>query len=216
MPPPKSGSCRVPRARENGGVKETRARFRRCLLTPAVVVTLYAGAAGANPEVSANDRDGQQDFDFEIGTWKTRLSRRLRPLTGSTTWVDYEGTTVVRKVWDGRANLVELAVDGPAGPIEALSLRLYNPQSRQWSLNFANRAAGTLSAPTIGGFRNGRGEFFNQETFDGRAILVRFVISDITPDSCRFEQAFSDDGGKTWEVNWIATDTRVKDPPAAP
>ena len=153
-------------------------------------------------------RDGQHDFDFEIGSWKTRLRRRLHPLTGSTTWVEYEGTTVVRKVLDGRANLVELKVDGPAGRIEGLSLRLYNPESRQWSLNFANIASGTLSQPTIGEFKNGRGEFYDQETLNGRAILVRFVISDITPNSCHFEQAFSNDGGKTWEVNWIADDTR--------
>ncbi len=156
------------------------------------------------------ERDGQHDFDFEIGAWKTHLKRLQRPLTGSTTWVEYEGTTVVRKVWAGRANLVELDVKGPAGRIEGLSLRLYNPQSRQWSLNFANSASGTLTVPSIGSFKNGRGEFFAQETLNGRAIFVRFVISDITPNSCRFEQAFSDDGGKTWEVNWIATDTRVK------
>ena len=155
-------------------------------------------------------RDGQHDFDFEFGTWKTHVSRRLHPLTGSTTWVEYEGTSVVRPLLNGSANLVELVMDGPAGHFEGLSLRLYNPQSHQWSLNFSNKAAGTLSPPTIGEFRDGRGEFFNQETLDGRAILVRFVISDIGPDSCRFEQAFSDDGGKTWEVNWVATDTRVK------
>jgi hypothetical protein len=157
----------------------------------------------------AQQRDGQHDFDFEIGTWHTRLSRLQNPLTGSKTWVEYEGTSVVRKVWNGRANLVELDVSGPAGRIEALSLRLYNPESRQWSLNFSNVRSGTMSPPTIGEFKNGRGEFYSQETLNGRAILVRFVISDITPTSCRFEQAFSDDGGKTWEVNWIATDTRV-------
>jgi hypothetical protein len=174
--------------------------------------------AGQSPEASPPgtrrapaERDGQHDFDFEIGTWKTRLSRLERPLTGSTTWVEYEGTSVVREVWNGRANLVELDVDGPAGRLEGLSLRLYNPQSRQWSLHFSNSAGGTLSPPAIGGFENGRGEFFAQETLDGRAIFVRFVISDITSETCRFEQAFSDDGGKTWEVNWIATDTRVRD-----
>lgn len=153
-------------------------------------------------------RDGQHDFDFEIGTWKTHLKRLLHPLTGSTTWVEYEGTSVVRKIWDGRANLVELVADGPAGHFEGLNLRLYNPQAHQWSLNFASSAGGALGPPTIGGFKDGRGEFFDQEPFNGRAILVRFVVSDITPTSCRFEQAFSDDGGKTWEVNWIATDTR--------
>jgi len=162
-----------------------------------------------NSDRAARGPDGQHDFDFEIGAWKTHLKRLQRPLTGSTTWVEYDGTTVVRSVWNGRANLVELAVDGPAGHIEALSLRLYNTQSGQWSLNFSSIGSGSLSLPAIGGFKNGRGEFFNQETLNGKAITVRFVIYDITPTSCRFEQSFSDDDGKTWEVNWIATDTRV-------
>lgn len=162
---------------------------------------------------TSEQRDGQHDFDFEIGTWKTHLKRLQHPLTGSTTWVEYEGVTVVSKVWNGAANLVELSADGPAGHFEGLSLRLYNPESRQWSLNFSNRRGGTLSPPAIGGFKDGRGEFYSQETLDGRAILVRFVISDISADSCRFEQSYSDDGGKTWEVNWIAVDTRMKDKP---
>jgi hypothetical protein len=174
----------------------------------------WPGLAGQDPGASPSSgaaarRDGQRDFDFEIGAWKTRLSRRLHPLTGSSAWVEYEGTTVVRKVWNGRANLVELEAEGPAGRIEALSLRLYNPETRQWSLNFSNSRGGTLSPPLIGEFRDGRGEFFAQETLDGRPIFVRFVISSLSPSSCRFEQAFSDDGGRTWEVNWIATDTRV-------
>lgn len=163
----------------------------------------------ANPQ-AAQQRDGQRDFDFEIGAWRTHLRRLQRPLTGSTTWVEYTGTTVVRKVWNGRANLVELDVTGQAGRIEGLSLRLYNPQGRQWSLNFSNSASGTLTPSVIGEFRNGRGEFYGQDTLNGRAILVRFVITPVNPDTAHFEQAFSDDGGKTWEVNWIATDTRVK------
>ena len=178
-----------------------------------------AGRSAPAPGDAATEPDGQYDFDFEIGTWKTKLSRLRNPLQnprqspnpGSKDWVEYEGTSIVRKVWDGRANLVELDVEGPAGRIQGLSLRLYNPASRQWSLNFANLRTGTLSPPTIGGFKDGRGEFYAQEMLDGRAILVRFVISDVTADSCRFEQAFSDDGGKTWEVNWIAIDTRLED-----
>jgi hypothetical protein len=176
---------------------------------PALAQSPSAPARPSAPE----QRDGQHDFDFEIGRWKTRLSRLVHPLTGSTEWVRYEGTTVVRKVWNGRANLVELEVDGPAGHIEALSLRLYDPQSHQWSLNFSSSRTGTLTVPAIGGFRGGRGEFVNPDSLDGRAILVRFVISVITPDSCHFEQSFSADGGKTWEVNWIATDTRLKGGP---
>jgi hypothetical protein len=193
----------------NGWREYIRTYLLACSL--AVILQPRQGLAQQNSDAQKTaERDGQPDFDFEIGTWKTRLSRRLNPLTGSATWVEYEGTTVVRKIWDGSANLVELKVDGPAGHIEGLSLRLYNPQSHQWSLNFANSNGGAMSQPTIGEFKNGRGEFFDQETHNARAILVRFVISDITPTSCHFEQAFSNDGGKTWEVNWIATDTRVQ------
>jgi hypothetical protein len=191
-----------------------------CLLACGLVVALQplcasaqsgseAASTGARP--APERRDGWHDFDFHTGSWKTRLSRLRNPLTGSSAWVQYEGTTVVRKVWDGRANLVELTADGTGGPFEGLSLRLYNPESRQWSLNFSNARVGTLSVPAIGEFKNGRGEFYSQDTLNGRAILVRFVISEISADSCHFEQSFSDDGGKTWEVNWIATDTRVKD-----
>ena len=193
-------------------------RKKLASVVSAALVVLSLGFAQSNSEASrtnlqqtSRERDGQHDFDFEIGTWKTHLRRLVHPLTGSTTWVEYDGITVVQKVWNGRANLVELEVDGPAGHIEALSLRLYNHQSRQWSLNFSSSSGGTMSQPTIGEFKNGRGEFFDQEILNGRAIFVRFVISDITPTSCRFEQSFSDDGGKTWEVNWIAIDTRVKD-----
>ncbi len=193
-------------------------RIQTYFLSGALLVCQCSGRllaqtnpGGPNSQMVAADRDGQHDFDFEIGTWKTHLRRLLHPLSGSSEWVEYDGTTVVRNVWNGRANLVELEVDGPAGHIEALSLRLYNRQSHQWSLNFASSSGGTLSQPTIGKFKHGRGEFFDQETLNGRAILVRFVISDITANSCHFEQAFSDDGGKSWEVNWIATDTRVKD-----
>lgn len=164
----------------------------------------------AQQPVAVQRTDGQRDFDPEIGTWKTHVKRLIHPLSGSTTWADYDGTTVVRNVWGGKGNLAELEADGPAGHLELLSLRLYNPEAHQWSLNGASSKGGTFGVPTIGEFRHGRGEFIDQETFDGRAILVRFYISEVTPDLFRFEQAFSDDGGKTWEANWIATDTRIK------
>ena len=179
--------------------------------TPGWAQAANSGAPTAQDQKPAAERDGQHDFDFEIGTWKTHLKRLAHPLTGSSTWIECNGTTVVRKVWSGKANLVELQADCPGGHFEGLNLRLYNPQSHQWSLNFANSNDGTLSQPTIGEFKEGRGEFFDQEMLNGRAILVRFIISDITPSSCRFEQSFSADGGKTWELNWVATDTRVPD-----
>jgi hypothetical protein len=166
---------------------------------------LRADEAGlpAASESGTRERDGARDFDFSIGRWRTEVSRLLRPLLGSSEWATYEGTSIVREA--GGASLVELDVAGPAGRIVGLLVRLYNPESRQWSLNYASR--GTLSPPMVGEFRDGRGEFFGQESLNGRAIFVRFVISNITPDSWHYEQSFSDDGGRTWEVNWIAVDT---------
>jgi len=166
-------------------------------------------AAPTLVQATPAQHDGQHDFDFEIGAWKVRLSRLEQPLRASTTWRDYEGTSVVRKVWDGRANLGELEVDGSAGHIEGLTLRLYNVQSRQWNITWANAREGALDRATMyGGFKDGRGEFFGHDSLDGRAIYVRFEFSNITPTSFRFEQAFSADGGRTWEVNWRATFTR--------
>jgi hypothetical protein len=193
-----------------------RAVVKVCAIVVSLGLAISPAAAQPATAAAAQSRDGQHDFDFEIGFWKTHIRRLQHPLTGSTTWVDYDGTSLVRKIWNGRANLVELEVDGPGGHLEGLSLRLYNPDSRQWSLNFANSAGGTLGVPTVGAFRDGRGEFIDQEAFNGRMILVRNVWTDITATSGRFEQSFSDDGGKTWELNWVAVDTRLKDPSGGP
>lgn len=180
-------------------------RVLSCVLTLSIAsVALPTAAAEAAP------RDGQHDFDFAHGKWKIRVKKLKAPLKGSKDWVEFTGTSVCRPFWGGAGNLDELVVDGPDGRIDAITLRMYSPTARQWSLNWATKKGASFGVPTVGEFRNGRGEFYDQETLNGRAILVRFVISDITPDSCRFEQAFSDDGGKTWEINWIAMDTRVK------
>ncbi|HTV60479.1 MAG TPA: hypothetical protein VMJ93_16520 [Verrucomicrobiae bacterium] len=167
--------------------------------------------AKTRPQARIAEHDGQHDFDFEFGAWKAHISRLLHPLTGSHTWVQYEGSSVVRKIWDGRGNLGELEVEGPSGHIEGLSLRLYNPESHQWNISWANSNDGLLGQAMVGEFKDGRGEFFDREMYNGRAIFVRFIFSEITSDSFRLEQSFSDDGAKAWEANWIATFTRVKD-----
>jgi hypothetical protein len=196
-------------------IKVIKKHMLECLPTAVLLsgmllaMPLGASLADERPNLAQTaPPDGGHDFDFEIGEWTTHLSRLQGPLSGATTWVEYDGTTTVRGVLGGRANLVELVVEGPAGRIDGASLRLYEPQSRQWTLNFFNIADGRLTAPMIGGFRDGRGVFYAQDTFNGRSIFTRFVISKVTANSYRFEQAFSSDGGQTWEVNWIATDTR--------
>jgi len=194
-------------------------RLQRYLLPVALILfsspTLLSAQTNSTgtqaPAIKASgDHDGQHDFDFELGSWKIRLKRLLHPLTGSNSWVEFDGTSVTRKVWDGRSQIEEFEVDSPTGHIEGLTLRLYNPQTHQWSLYWANAKDGTMGGPpNVGEFKNGRGEFFCQDTFNGRAIFIRYLWSDITPTSAHFEQSFSTDGGKTWEVNWITDQTRV-------
>lgn len=184
--------------------------FMRFLCASLLMSVLHSVSADPRKSDAQPQRSGQHDFDFEFGAWNTHLKRRLHPLSGSDEWAEYEGTSVVTKIWNGRANMVELDVTGPAGSIVGASWRLYNPDTRQWSLNFANSRDGMLTSPMYGGFENGRGVFYGTDTLGGRTILVRFVVSDIAADSVRFEQSYSDDGGESWETNWIAVDTRKR------
>jgi hypothetical protein len=188
-------------------------RSLACGALAVFLLALPAAASGAQANSTSTLRDGSHDFDFEIGTWKSHSKRLLHPLTGSKEWVSYDGIAVVSKIWDGHANLVDLQADGSViGHVEGLSLRLYDPQAHQWLLYYANSKGGVLSPPpTVGEFANGRGVFYDQEPINGRTVLVRNVWSDITPTSCHFEQAFSNDWGKTWETNLITTDTRIDD-----
>jgi hypothetical protein len=197
--------------------------IRIFLMVCGLVVTLQpsrgiaqqnSGAPTTNDKQSRAERDGQHDFDFESGTWKIHLKRLVHPLTGSTTWVEFDGTSVTRKVWDGRADLEEFETDSSAGGhIEGMTLRLYDPQTHQWSLYWATSKSGTMGPPTIGEFKDGRGEFYDTEPSgpNGKSILVRFIWSKTNSNSPHFEQSFSEDGGKTWEVNWITDQTRVND-----
>ena len=166
-----------------------------------------SGTAVAN---KPTEHDGRHDFDWDIGTWKIHQRRLLHPLTGSTTWVEYNGTDVVQKLWDG-ADMGRIESDGPSGHLQLFTMRLYNPDAHQWNIYFSNSGSGTLSPPAIGEFKDGRGDFYDQEPYNGKAILVRFSVSDITPNSCRFDQAFSADGGRTWETNFVVIETLMKD-----
>ncbi len=197
-------------------IKHIRIYLAVCSLV--VVLQALQGFAQQNSDASKvavqhapPERDGQHDFDFELGSWKIHLKRRLHPLTGSTSWVEFDGTSVTRKVWDGRAQIEEFETDSPvAGHIEGLTLRTYNPQTHQWSLYWANSKDGTVVPPQIGQFKDGIGEFYAQDTLNGKSIYVRFIWSKTDTSSPHFEQSFSDDGGKTWEVNWITDQTRVQ------
>ena len=176
-----------------------------------ILTAAFAFTCGAfSPAQTAAELDGQHDFDFEIGSWHIHLKKLLHPLTGSNTWVEFDGTSVTRKLWDGRSQIEEFETDNPTtGHIEGMTLRLFHPDSHQWYLYWANAKDGVLVVPQIGQFKNGVGEFYAQDTLNGKMILVRFIWSKTNTDTPHFEQAFSEDGGKTWEVNWITDQTRV-------
>ena len=168
-------------------------------------VALAAAIATAAPPVP---RDGQSDFDFVFGRWKIHNRRLQKPLSGSTTWYEFEGASVARPIWGGKAHVDEYEAESPSGRIQGMTVRLYDPQSKQWTIYWANAAKGAFDVPMVGAFRDGVGAFYDQETYEGRAVYVRFLWTVQGKDACRWEQAFSADGGTTWETNWIMEMTR--------
>ena len=183
---------------------------------PAFIATLTREREEPSSEVTTAEPRSRapegHEFDFDLGTWRTHSSRLLHPLTGSTTWVELDGVTVVSKVWNGRANLAEYKAGGASGAVQLLSLRWFNPSTHQWNIDFATPNVGTLGIPGVGQFNDGRADFYDYEPINGRAVLVRFSIWPTGADTAQSEQAFSGDGGKTWEVNWITHYRRVKEP----
>lgn len=178
---------------------------------PLLAVLLVAPLQGyasppPAPAPPAAQHDGAHDFDFVIGDWKVHLKRLPDRLVGSSTWIEYDGVSRHRKLLDSNANLEEFEVESrdKTQHIKAQTLRLYSPASRQWSIYLLDLDKGLLAMPPVVGQFNGRiGEFYDQEEYKGRAILVRYQWNNLSPTSARMEQAFSADGGKTWEVNWI-------------
>jgi len=194
-------------------------RTRRVVIAAALAAPLgvrgaQAAAASSTGDTAMTDqpaafppqRDGAHDFDFLIGDWKAHVRRLPDRLNGSTAWLEYDGISRHKKLLDSNANFEEFEVESRDGHprLKAQTLRLYNPASQQWSIYLVDVDNGTLGLPPVaGGFTGPRGEFFDQEDYKGRAILVRYLWLDISPQSARMEQSFSPDGGKSWEVNWI-------------
>lgn len=173
---------------------------------------LYAVSYRADPAPALAD-DGGRGFDFLIGNWTARLRQLEKPLTGSTTWVEYRGVSRTKKLLDTNANFEEFAVESVDGTKrkKGQTLRLFNPKTREWSIYLLDLDNGLLPLPpVIGSFRDGRGEFLSQEPWNGRTILVRYQWTPQGADAAHMEQAFSADGGRTWEANWILDLTREK------
>jgi hypothetical protein len=193
---------------------QSRTKIANCALMVALLLALLPGlpapraAPADSPPAASAERNGQHDFDFLFGRWKVHLKRKV---PGTDRWTESDGYGIYRKVWDGRANLNEFFSQSPNDHIEGLTLRTYNKVTRLWSVYWANSRDGILSSAQVGKFVHGQGEFYAQDNSDGKSTLVRYVWSKITPSSAHFEQAFSQDGGRSWEVNWISDMTRTGD-----
>jgi len=146
--------------------------------------------------------DGRGDFDFFIGRWRVSHHRLVGRLVGSDDWQDFDGTTETRKILSGLGNVDENVLNLPAGTYQAVTLRLFDPGRAVWTIHWIDARTATADAPMIGRFVNGAGEFFGDDMLDGRPIRVRFRWFVDDADHCRWEQAFSPDGGVSWETNW--------------
>jgi hypothetical protein len=185
-------------------------------LKTVVALLLTAAAAAAGPAAAqqpARAARGSHDFDFNHGCWHTEITRFTHVFSATPTPARLTGTVSVRPLWAsaGGGWLEQIEADGPKGHWQALTLFLYNPESRQWSQNFANKAVGRFdSNPLIGQLRDGGMELYAQDTYDGRSILVRGLWFDIEQDAHSYEESYSNDGGRSWHRAFIGHLTRIK------
>ncbi|HEX4160232.1 MAG TPA: hypothetical protein VHY79_17335 [Rhizomicrobium sp.] len=198
------------------GIHHSKTHLIAAGLVTSLAATAPAAAAPFAGDVAATidpTHDGAHDFDFLIGDWKAHLRRLPDRLVGSNKWIEYDGISNHHKLLDSNANFEQFEVWSAdrTQHIKAQTLRLYNPVSHQWSIYLVHLDDGVLDIPPVTGqFTGRRGEFYDQEVWKGRAILVRYVWLDLSPHAARMEQSFSPDGGKSWEVNWICELSRSR------
>lgn len=154
-------------------------------------------------------RDGQHDFDFFFGNWNGHQRRLRERLVGCTEWEEFESTTEARPILGGIGNVDEVTMQRESGIFRGFTVRLYNAETQEWSIYWATEQVTPLGTPQVGRFDgNGRGEFYDFVPFAGGHVYCRFIWTVTGADTCRWEQAFSADGGTTWETNWTMDFTR--------
>jgi hypothetical protein len=161
---------------------------------------------------ASNNESAVNDFDFFVGRWTVHHRRLKERLVGSSQWEEFGGTSVMQKLMDGLGNVDDNLIDLPTGRYRAVSLRAFDPKTKHWAIWWVDGRDPHLDPgpALVGGFSGGIGTFHADDTLDGRSIRVRYLWSEITATSCRWQQAFSADGGTTWETNWIMDFTRVQ------
>ncbi|MCB1609905.1 MAG: hypothetical protein KDI71_23330 [Xanthomonadales bacterium] len=155
---------------------------------------------------------GARDFDFLHGDWRILNRRLTERLVGADTWDEFEASLTVRPILGGLGNVDEFSADWKGRKVDACTLRVFNPESGQWSLYWVDNISAVLQPPVVGSFSDGLGLFYADDHHGDIPVLVRFQWSEITGSSARWDQAFSTDDGETWETNWVMEFTRVSDP----
>jgi hypothetical protein len=153
-------------------------------------------------DVEAHAR-GAGDFDFFLGQWTVAHRKLKERLRQNEEWIEFGGTVRVRPILAGLGNFDENVIDLPQGRYEACTLRFFDPKTSQWAIYWIDGRAPKLDPPLFGTFHQGVGTFMGDDQWEGRPIKVRFFWTPIDHDHCRWEQALSPDGGKSWETNWI-------------
>ncbi|NID04513.1 hypothetical protein HBF26_06430 [Luteibacter jiangsuensis] len=178
------------------------------LKTGTAIAAILVGAAASAGD--APPRNGAHDFDFVRGVWHTHVTKVLDPFDGGSLTETMDGTKTARPIWGGRAWLEEIEADGRAGHWEGATLFVYNAKAGQWTQDYIDSDSGQIETPSVGSFKDGRGELFGTTVYKGSTVLSREVWSDITEDAHRFEISYSRDGGRTWATVFKAYLTRLK------
>ena len=193
-------------------------KFPASVLSLAALLTAAAAAfsdqtalSEEKPVPTLTAESSAADFDFLVGQWTVHHRRLKERLAGSTQWEEFAGSLMMQKLMGGYGNVDDNVIELPGGHYRAVGLRAFDPKTKQWAIWWLDgRDPHRLDPPVVGGFSGGIGTFYGDDVFKDRPIRVRFLWSAITATSCHWEQAFSPDGGKTWETNWIMDIKRVR------
>lgn len=176
------------------------------LFAPVAFMTAQPVFAQAGSSV----RDGSHDFDFSLGNWTTELTIIKDPFNKPDQQIHLRGTKVARPVWGGKGWLEEIQADGPNSHWQAANLFLYDPGAGQWSENYVDSSIGKMESPSIGGYRDGKLEFYSIESVGGRSMLIRGTWTIMSPNLHSYEVARSIDGGRSWHTSFIAKVSRAR------
>ena len=183
---------------------ERRSAMQLALLAAASGLVPLGSALAGSADGSAPEAGAARDFDFFIGAWAVKHRRLKKRLAGNDDWEAFDGTCHVRSMLGGLANVDDSVVNLPGGAYRGIGLRSFDAKTRRWADWWLDgRNPHRLDPPVVGAFANGVGVFLSDDIFEGKPIKVRGRWSKIAGSSLQWEQAFSPDGGKTWETNWV-------------